>query len=695
MTTERQSKLALSPEPQWVPVPCFMCTNQCGLLACVEDGKVTQIKGWPDHPRSKGGTCVKGRAIPEYIYHKDRLKYPMKKVNGDWQRISWDEALDTIAEKWKAAREQYGPQSCGVIIGEPACLTMETGWFLGWRLCDVFGTPVRLEALDLCGASTWMAQLATFGHLVEPDMENSDCIVVWATNPHASDPVGGVMQIQAAQKKGAKLVVIDPRRTPFAKRADMHIRPWPGTDGYLALALINFIIAEKLYDSEFVENHTVGFEQLAEHVKPFTPKEAERVTGVPSKDIEKLARLFATSKSACIRTYFRLGWMPDGFQNYRSLSILSALTGNLDLPGGEALFGFAKFVPSRPVRLPELMEGPKWVGQKERPLYSKLLTAFKDGQMMNWGDLVLNEPKQLRNMIVVGTNPAVTWPNTPKLRKAFSSLDFMVSMDVVMTPTNEMADIILPATTAFERLNFSTYHGEFIGRQLVEPYGEAKSEGEFWCELGRRMGYEEYFPWKNDDETFNYFFEPLTIGQLLEEKPDGYLNNNLLPGEQRYKKEGFPTASGKVELYSEMLEQLGYDALPTYNGPTVNPLSTPEVFKEYPVHLNTGHREVEWWHSMFRHVEGLRKRVPDPMAEIHPDTAAKYGIRDGELMTIDSTIGSIDILAKITEDIIPEMVSVPHGWWEPRYNDLTDDVHLDRITGFPEYTGLLCRIRPV
>ncbi|MBE0597153.1 MAG: molybdopterin-dependent oxidoreductase [Desulfuromonadales bacterium] len=680
---------------EWITAPCFMCTNQCGLRVCVEEGKVTQIKGWSGHPRSKGGLCVKARHIPEYIYHKDRLKYPMKKNRGKWERITWDEALTTIAGKWLEAKQTYGPASCGVIIGEPACLTMETGWFLGWRLCDVFGTPTRLEALDLCGSSTWLAQLATYGMLVEPDLQNSDCVVIWATNPHASDPVGGVMQIQAAQKKGAKIIVIDPRRTPFAKRADLHIRPWPGTDGFLALAMINILIGEKIYNEEFVRNHTNGFEQLAEHVKSFTPQAAERVTGVPAEDIRNLTRIFAGSASACIRTYFRLGWMPDGFQNYRSLAILSALTGNIDLTGGERLFGFAKFTATKSVRMPEMLEGPKWLGAEKYPLYSRLLSAFKDGQMINWGDLVLNEPKQLRNLIVVGTNPAVTWPNTPKLRKALANLDFLVSMDVGITPTNENADIILPATTAFERLNFSTYHGEFIGRKLIPAYGEAKSEGEFWCELARKMGYEEHFPWKSDEETFNHFFEPHTLQGLLAVNPDGYLNDNLLPGEQRYRTEGFPTASGKVELYSEMLKQMGYDPLPTYTGPTVNPISTPEVFKAYPLHLNTGHREVEWWHSMFRHVEGLRRRVPHPTAEIHPETAARYGVRDGEPMVVESTIGTVEIVARVTEDIIQGMVSIPHGWWEPHYNALTDDVHLDKVTGFPEYTGLLCRVRPV
>jgi formate dehydrogenase (coenzyme F420) alpha subunit len=676
----------------WVPVPCFMCTNQCGLMACVENGRVTKVKGWTGHPRSKGGLCVKARHIPDYMYHEKRLKYPIKKANGEWQRISWDEALDTIAMKWQQAKEQYGPGSCSVFVGEPACLTMETGWFQAWRFCDVFGTPSRFESLDLCGGSSWTGQLSTLGYLTEPDMENSDCIVLWAHNPHASDPVGGVRQITAALKKGAKLIVIDPRSTPYAKKADLHIKPWPGTDGFLALALINTIISEKLYDQEFVSKWTIGFDQLAAHAANYTPEQAERICAVPADDIRKLARLYATSKSACIRHYFRPGWQIDGVYTFRSISILAGLTGNVDRPGGELIFGFSKFAASKPVRLPELMGDYKWVGQDKYPLYNKYLQVFKNGGMVNFTDLILNEPQQVRNMILCASNPMVGWPDTGRVRKALQKLDFLVSLDVVMTPSNEMADIVLPATMAFERLNFSTFHGEFIGRPIAEPYGEAKSEFSFWSELGRKMGYEKYFPWQTDEECFDYFFEPNTLKNLLEKYPDGYLNYNILPGERHYEKEGFPTPSGKVEFYSDTFKQNGYEPLPTYLGPTVSPNKTPEVFKEYPLQLSNGHTEVEWWHSMYRHVEGLQRRVPKMTCEIHPDTASAYGISDGELMVIESTLGSLEMHARVTEDIIPGMVSMPHGW--KNGNLLTSDRNLDPVLGWPEYSGLLCRIRP-
>jgi len=523
-------------------------------------------------------------------------------------------------------------------------------------------------------------------------MENSGCIIIWATNPHASDPIGGVLAIEAARKKGAKLIVIDPRRTPFAKKADLHIKPNLGTDGYLALAMINVIISEQLYDEDFVAKHTVGFEQLVQHAKRFTPEEAERICGVPADEIRRAARLYATSSSGCIRQYFRPGFMPDGVHNYRSFSILAALTGNIDRPGGELTFGFARFVPSTPVRLREKMGNPKWVGQDKFPLFTEYLSFFKDGSMTNFSEPILCEPQQLRNLILCGTNPAVSSNNTGRVKEALSRLDFLVSLDVVMTESNRLADIVLPSTVAFERLNFSTYHGEFIGRQLVEPWHEAKSEFTFWRDLAHRMGYGEYFPWKTDVEAFDHFFAPHTLEGLLKEHPDGYLNWNVLPGERRYEQAGFPTPSGKVELYSETFRKHGYDPLPTYGGPTVGPTRTPEVFKEYPLQLIGGFMEVEYWHSMYRHVEVLRRRSPGMYAEIHPDTAAQYGIRDGEPMVIETSTGSVETRAEVTRDIVPGMVAIPAGW--EGNNLVTNDATMDPISGVPECTGLLCRVRP-
>ena len=692
MARSGANRSAKSADGHWTTVPCFMCTNQCGLNVCVEDGRVTEIRGMKSHPRSKGGTCVKGRHIVDYMYHENRLKYPMKKANGGWQRITWDEALDTIATKWQRAKEQYGPASCSVFLGEPACLTIETGWFMAWRLCDLFGTPSRFEPLDLCGTAMWMATLGTFGYLTEPDMENSGCIILWATNPHASDPIGGVLAIEAARKKGAKLIVIDPRRTPFARKADVHIKPNLGTDGYLALAMINVIISEQLYDKEFISKHTVGFDQLVQHARNFTLEEAERICGVPVADIRQAARLYATSHSGCIRHYFRPGFMPDGVHNYRSFAILAALTGNIDRPGGELTFGFAQFAPSTPVRLREKLGDAKWVGQDKFPLFSKYLSFFKDGSMTNFSDSILCEPQQVRNMILCGTNPAVSSNNTAKVKEALSKLDFLVSLDVVMTESNKLADIVLPSTVAFERLNFSTYHGEFIGRQLVEPYHEAKSEFTFWSELGRRMGYGEYFPWQTDVEAMDYFFAPHTVENLLKEHPDGYLNWNVLPGARRYEQNGFPTPSGKLELYSETFRQYGYDPLPTYRGPTVSPTKTPQVFEEYPLQLISGFMEVEYWHSMYHQVDVLRKRAPGMFAEIHPATAAQYGIRDGQPMVIETSTGSVETCARVTRDITPGMVAIPAGW--EGNNLVTNDATMDPISGVPECTGLLCRVRP-
>jgi anaerobic selenocysteine-containing dehydrogenase len=678
---------------QWVTTSCGMCTNECGINVHIENGKIVNVEGWTEHPHSRGRVCVKARQIPMHVYHDSRLKYPMRKEKDEWQRISWDETLTTIATKLKEGKERYGAASFGVLVGEPVCVIWQLGLGLIWRFCDVYGTPARFSANELCFIPNVFAQFATFGYLGVPDVENSNCIIVWGDNPHMCAHVTA-SQILNARARGAKLIVIDPRRIPLAQQADMHLQPRPGTDAILALAMINIIISEGLYDKEFVRDWTVGFDKLAEHVKQYTPEEAEQVSGVATEGIKKTARIFAATKPACIQLGNKINQTRSGFQYSRAVAILYALTGNIDVPGG-VLRGSSLHTGS--ARLPDLVEDLSHVGQKQYQIYTKIGRGWVgDGCMTNWGDLVLNEPQQLRNVIVSGANPAITWPNTTKVRRAFDNLDLLVVMDVFMTATAEMADIVLPASTFLEKLGGLTNNaGWVLRRPIIEPQWESWSDCKFWLALARRMGYEQYFPWHDDEETFDCFLEPtgLTVKRMLEVHPDGFIQPRVMPGEQRYKDKGFRTPSGKVELYSEQLKEIGHEPLPIYLEPKESPISTPELFNEFPLILTTGTRELEWWHSQHRHLEGLRRRNPQPMAEIHPDTADKHGISDGELMVVETRTGSLEIKAKVTEDIIPGMVSVPHAWAEAPENVLTDDMPADPVSGFPAFTSLLCRVR--
>ena len=684
------SSTKLPTEQQFVTIPCGMCHNHCGINVHVENGKIVGVKGWDNHPHSQGRICIKARQIPEHVYHDSRLKYPMRTENGKWQRISWDEALDTIARKLSESKERNGATSLGVLCGDPVCLAAELGMGLIWRFCDVYGTPARFHAGDMCYLPLMLAQVVTLGFPHEPDVENSNCIIVWADNPQETYHVIH-SKILNARKRGAKLIIIDPRRIPLTKQADIHIQPRPGTDGILLLAMINIIISEHLYDREFVENWTVGFEKLAEHVKQYTPEEAERVSGVAAEDIKKIARIYATTKPACIHLGFKIPQCQCGFQSSRSLAILSAITGNIQVPGGELKWFY---LPTRSAGLPELMGDLKHPAADRYPIYSAFLSGAIEGCMINWGDLVLNEPQQLRNMIISGANPAVTWPNSAKVRRALDKLDFLVVMDIFMTETAKMADIVLPACTFLEKLSLTLWRGRFLRRPVIEPQWESWPDFRFWLELARRMGHEQYFPWKSDEEIIDYVYEPseLTVNKILEAYPTGFIHTQTMPGEQQYKREGFLTASGKIELYSELLEKMGHEPLPTYTEPRESPISTPELFKEFPLTLTTGTREIEWYHSGHRHLDELRRRNPQPMAQIHPDTAAKYGISDGEPMLVETKIGSLQINARVTDEIMPGMISVPHAWTKAPANMLTDDMPADPVSGFPALTALLCRV---
>ena len=677
-------------EQRWVTIPCGTCHNGCGLRVHVEKGKIVGVEGWPEHPYSWGKICVKARQIPEHVHHDARLKCPLRRENGTFQRISWDEALDTIARKLSEGKEKYGAASFGVFCGDPVELGAALGGGLAWRFCDIYGTPANFHAADMCFLPVAMAQVATLGSPYEPDVENSNCVIVWADDPQETYHVIH-SKILNAKKRGAKLIIIDPRRIPLTRHADIHIRPRLATDGIILLAMINTIISERLYDREFVENWTVGFDKLAEHVKRYTSEEAERISGVAAEDIKKISRIYAGTKPASIQCGFKLHQCQCGFQNCRSLAILSAITGNIQVPGGD-LKWFS--LPLRNIRLPELMRGVKKQAIGNYPLYTAL-PHFQPGCTVNWGDLVLNEPQQLRNVIIAGANPAVTWPNAPKVRKALDKLDFLVVLDIKMTATAQMADIVLPACTFLEKLAPVTWRGWFLRRPVIEPQWESWPDSKFWLNLARRMGYEQYFPWKSDEEIVDYCYEPagLTVKKILELYPEGYIHPQAIPGQRQYKQEGFRTQSGKVELFSDRLAKVGIDPLPTYLEPRESPLSTPELFEEFPLILTTGRREIEYYHSEQRHLEKLCRRNPHPTAEIHSDTATKYGITDGESMIIETKIGNLQIKAKVTDEIMPDMISVPHGWEDASENMLTDDTPADPISGYVALTGLLCRVR--
>jgi len=624
----------------------------------------------------------------------------MKRDGEEWKRISWPEALDTIANKLLEIKENYGARALAICKGLTYFLGAWGNAQLLHRFADVYGTPNHFTADNGCFRTGVIARTMTFGvPSAVPDAERSQCIVLWGHNPHASLPYQAWWDIPTARKNGAKLIVIDPRRIPFAKEADIHVQPRPGSDGALALGLINVIVSEELYDREFVDKWTVGFDKLVDHAKAFTPEEVERITWVPAETVVDIARMYATTKPACIvQGVQTLDMKADGLNTSRSIAILQTITGNFMVPGGY------KIVPpfkERSIRLLDKVEEEP-LGSDTYPLWWEgFFRLYGEGQATTVLDAMLSgEPYPIKAMVVTGANPLRSWPNTRKVESALEQLDFLVVMDPFMNETAERADIVLPAATFVEKTQLCQIHWNLYGIPYVQmrpkaiEFGECWSDARFWLELAKRMGYEEYFPWRDELELYDYLMEPmgLTVQGLLE-KPSGffYSEANYKLDEQR----GLPTPSGKVEIFSELLAKRGYDPLPCYQEPPESPISTPELAQEYPLVLTTGARVREYLHSQLRGIRRLHRLRPEATAEMHRETAAKYGISDQDTVEVQTKRGAIRIKASITEDIVPGVVNISHGWHEANVNILTDDAPADPVLGNPSLKAMLCRVTKV
>ena len=692
---------------QVIKTACQLCMNHCGMNAYVKDGRVTRVDGMSEHPLSKGFLCIKGRQAVDYVYAKDRLLHPMKKENGGWKRISWDDALDTVADKLKDIKAKHGAAAFGTYIGEALEALIPTGGFSILRFMDVYGSP-NFTCAETCSKVRMQAERLTFGMWLPCCLSPGEakCVILWGHNRYISAPAVA-QPITAARKRGAKLIVIDPRRTPSAKEADIHIQPRPGTDGALILGMIHTIITEGLYDKEFVNNWTVGFDQLAERMKQYSPEKAEEITGVPAENIREIARMYATIKPASIL----LGWTiidqsASAFQASRAICILYAITGNLDIPGG------SRQIAMDPINFMGLLETwgdmPKAIGEDKYPLFCRLygIWVFSMTPPNIWADAILKEkPSPIKAMVIAATDPMTTAPNTNKFKQALKKLDFLVVVDIYMTPTAEMADIVLPAATFLERTDI--LHGNYqsiystpyalLCKKAIDAPGEAWPDWKFWAELARRMGYDEYFPWQTVDELIDFYLEPSGVNvKHLMENPSGIPFGQLKDDEyfrQHPEEQRFPTPSGKIELYCDALVQMGYDPLPYYTEPPESPVSSPELAREYPLILTTGARIMEYKNRTLRNIPKLLKKAPEAFVEIHPQSARKYGISDGDMVIVESKRGSIEIRARVTEDIMPGVINIPYGWAECNVNILTDDAPACPESGYPSLKALLCRMK--
>jgi anaerobic selenocysteine-containing dehydrogenase len=701
---------------------CGICPGGCGVNAVLVDGKVENISPIKGHPI--GVVCVRGLHSKEIIYSTDRLKYPLRRVGekgkGDFERITWDEAMGRIVHAFQKTKDEYGAQAVMSyfgrgsfesnildVFGGPEPTSQGVSGFL-----YPFGSPNGTGVASVCAVSyNLLAAMPTIGipmHAVYPDFENTDLVVIWGTNPPTDSPPDKVKKVLVAKKRGARVVVIDQMRSHMAKLADQWIGIRPGTDGALALSMMHVIVNEGVYDEEFVRDWTVGFEGLRDYIQQFPPEKVEKITRVPRQTIFELARSIAGAKGASLLMYTGLEYSNCGVQSIRAALCLWAITGNIDVPGG------LMFRPRSPVRFPRIKldppQGVKPIGADKYPYFCDML---KSAQFMEAPRAILQgDPYPVKTLLIFGASLLTNLPDPDLWKKCFKQLDFMVVYDRFMTADAMYADIVLPATTNYENLGYQRYPGGYcqLRQKVIDPIEEAKSGYTFLATLAKGLGYGDLFP-ATDEDRLKFALEtgPVSLEEL-KAHPEGV---KFDAGRQEYRKyakgllrkggePGFETPSGKVELASSVLEKYGYDALPVYVEPTEGPLGSPELYRKYPLVLNTGARLQSAFRSQHLNIPGLLKLQPKPQVLIHPVDAEARGIENGDKVWVESPRGRVGFWAKVTDDMMTGQVEVnvgggspihPEGWREANANYLTDYENRDPISGFPVYKALLCEVK--
>jgi len=697
---------------------CGICPGGCGVNVKLVDGKIDKIFPVKGHP--VGVVCVRGVHAKEIVYSNDRLKYPLLRVGergeGRFERIDWDEAIDRIADAFNKIKKEYGAEavmsyfgrgSFDTNLGEVFGLFRGTSGFL-----FPFGSPNGSGCSAVCYVSYGLfASTSTIGtsmHLIYPDFSNTDLVVIWGANPPTDSPPDKVRKIFEAKKRGARVVVIDHMRSDMAKKADQWIGVRSGTDGALALSMINVIVNEGLYDEEFVKNWTKGFEELRQYVQQFPPEVAEGITRVPRETIKETARELAGAGGASLVMYTGLEYTNSGVQNIRAVLSLWAITGNIDVPGGLV------FRPRSPVRFPRVRldppEGVKPIGYDKYPLFCDIL---KSAQFMEAPRAILNnDPYPVRALLIFGASLLTGLPNPEIWKECLRKLDFLVTFDRFMTADGMYADIVLPATTNFENLGYQKYPEGYcqLRQRVIEPIGEARSGFMFLAALAKRLGYGDLFP-ATEEEHVRFVFKdtPVSVEDLMAH-PEGVRYN---AGRQEYHKyakgllrsdgtPGFNTPSGKIELVSSLLQKYGYDGLPVYVEPIEGPLGSPELYKKYRLVLNTGARLQSAFRSQHLNIPGLLKLQPKPQVLINPEDARARGISDQDRVWVESPRGRVGVWARVTDDVMTGQVELNAGggspihakeWRDANTNYVTDFDNRDPISGFPVFKALLCEVK--
>jgi anaerobic selenocysteine-containing dehydrogenase len=647
---------------------CFICPSHCALTATFdENGKM--VKAVAD--QKSGLHCdicdsAKGPGtIPEVHSHGKRLEFPMKRAGERgrnlWTRISWDEALDTIAEKMKFYRDHFGPESVAMVLGEPKSLD----YAFQQRFATFFGTPNVITPGNYCGVQTGHADHFTFGTMNIHACHEGDprCFVIWGSNPrNTGGSFRGFPQklLNQALKNGAKLIMMEPGKNGYCDKADYWLRLKPGSDGSLAMGMVKVIIDEELYDKEYIAKHTLGFEELKKEVANFTLEDVAAETWIDVDTVRAVARIYATSKPAQILWGNAIENSACALQICRAIDMLRGLTGNVGVKGGEVIITPARF--SRPGRFYFDKRMPRPIAKSIGKEYSIAMGAAYVPTQCLVRAILSEDPYPVKMAWCSVTNPILTYPDSVATYEAFMKLPFLVVSEIFPTSFTAIADIVLPAATPLEH-NSIAYWPAWLGHvkaqpKCVEPPGEAWPDSKMINELAKRVGLGEYF-FDDWEESLDLFMAEagMTYKEFCAKRSLDPTNHYLEDG-QPY----FRTPSGKVEFYSQQMSQLGLSPLPTFKEVST-PRFSKEAFERYPLYMTNG-KEGAYFSSGYRHIEAMKKYKSEAICEINPATAAKYGLKDGEMIYIESRKGRIQQRLKVADYVHPMVVLAAFGWWD-------------------------------
>lgn len=688
-------------------VICIQCHNACRLTVTVVGNQLMSVEpdeefpgAKPLYPVTKG--CPRRRNVIEYFYHPARLSYPLKRMGkrgeNKWQKISWEEALGEIGDRMKGVIHQYGSEALATTSG-----TGRTHDEVRQRFFNLLGSPNHTGAGQICYGPFCVMSHVLFGWRVFPVVRsNTRCILLWGGGGPRYWDVFWKAAIRARRENGAKIIVIDPRGVDSAKHADLWLQIRPGTDCALALGMVHHIIERDLYDKAFVGEWCHGFEQLRERAWKYPPEKVSEITWVPVEKIRQAAQWYATMKPGVTNHGMGIEHQPNCIEALHAFFVLSALCGNVDEKGGDIFTTpYPHLIHEQEIAAHDKLseeqinktlgiERFRLMSRKSydltqihvRKVWGKEAFARSSYEVFAHGPTVYRaaltgKPYPVRSVITLSSNPLVTVANTKLVYEALKSLDLYVVVDFFMTPSGQLADYVLPATTYLERPWLWTYSG-IVGSErampkTVEGQYDRRDDYDFWRGLGLELGQEKDWPWETLEALYDYRLKPigLTFRKFMDQ--GGYLSSTK--EYRRYQKDGFATPTGRIEIYSTTLEKLGYDPLPEFREPPESPFSRPDLAEKFPLILITGGRFQPYYHSEHRQVQSLRKMHPDPAMQIHPKTAEKLGIKEGDWVWIESPRGRIRQRCRLFDGIDPRVVHVQHGWWYPEEEGAEPSLH--------------------